>query len=106
MAEELHPVKVPAQVRMSRLCLAVIKAPTRGTGKQKDLSSIPPRLSTLFSNAVVCVGLSVALQQLTYCMQLTVGLLETGAQDDHLDFHTAPELCVVCGTVLGLSYHN
>ena len=22
----------------------------------------------------------------------TVGLLETGAQDDHLDFHTAPEL--------------
>ena len=23
----------------------------------------------------------------------TVGLLETGAQDVHLDFHTAPELC-------------
>ena len=23
----------------------------------------------------------------------TVGLLETGAQDGHLDFHTAPELC-------------
>ena len=24
----------------------------------------------------------------------TVGLLGTGAQDVHLDFHTAPELCV------------
>ena len=23
----------------------------------------------------------------------TVGLLGTGAQDGHLDFHTAPELC-------------
>ena len=25
----------------------------------------------------------------------TVGLLGTGAQDGHLDFHTAPELCLV-----------
>ena len=25
----------------------------------------------------------------------TVGLLGTGAQDGHLDFHTAPELCGV-----------
>ena len=25
----------------------------------------------------------------------TVGLLGTGAQDGHLDFHTAPELCVL-----------
>ena len=24
----------------------------------------------------------------------TVGLLRTGAQDGHLDFHTAPELCL------------
>ena len=24
----------------------------------------------------------------------TVGLLGTGAQDGHLDFHTAPELCM------------
>ena len=24
----------------------------------------------------------------------TVGLLGTGAQDAHLDFHTAPELCL------------
>ena len=27
----------------------------------------------------------------------TVGLLGTGAQDVHLDFHTAPELCVMNG---------
>ena len=28
----------------------------------------------------------------------TVGLLRTGAQDSHLDFHTAPEPCeTVCG---------
>ena len=25
----------------------------------------------------------------------TVGLLGTGAQDVHLDFHTAPELCIL-----------
>ena len=31
----------------------------------------------------------------------TVGLLGTGAQDDHLDFHTAPELC---GPMLLKSY--
>ena len=34
----------------------------------------------------------------------TVGLLGTGAQDGHLDFHTAPELCgddVVGLNVLG-----
>ena len=31
-----------------------------------------------------------------YCFTSTetVGLLGTGAQDDHLDFHTAPELSV------------
>ena len=28
----------------------------------------------------------------------TVGLLGTGAQDGHLDFHTAPELCVGTGS--------
>ena len=27
----------------------------------------------------------------------TVGLLGTGAQDGHLDFHTAPELCMWYG---------
>ena len=27
----------------------------------------------------------------------TVGLLGTGAQDVHLDFHTAPELCAQTG---------
>ena len=32
----------------------------------------------------------------------TVGLLGTGAQDVHLDFHTAPELC----DVVGVSYVN
>ena len=30
----------------------------------------------------------------------TVGLLGTGAQDSHLDFHTAPELCYVLYYVL------
>ena len=28
-----------------------------------------------------------------FTLSETVGLLETGAQDGHLDFHTAPELC-------------
>ena len=35
-------------------------------------------------------------QKLKFCFTSTetVGLLGTGAQDVHLDFHTAPELCV------------
>ena len=31
----------------------------------------------------------------------TVGLLETRAQDGHLDFHTATELCKSCASLLG-----
>ena len=27
------------------------------------------------------------------CLNVPVGLLGTGAQDGHLDFHTVPELC-------------
>ena len=47
-------------------------------------------------------GLARALSQLGYCRRAklplsltsaeTVGLLGTGAQDGHLDFHAAPEL--------------
>ena len=37
----------------------------------------------------------------------TVGLLETGAQDGHLDFHTAPELCLSYrSSALLLSVHR
>ena len=32
----------------------------------------------------------------------TVGLLGTGAQDGHLDFHTAPELDVALGDLHGV----
>ena len=35
----------------------------------------------------------------------TVGLLGTGAQDGHLDFHTAPELCVFNNSKLLMSGH-
>ena len=34
----------------------------------------------------------------------TVGLLGMGAQDVHLDFHTAPELCFVTLSQPGLLY--
>ena len=33
----------------------------------------------------------------------TVGLLGTGAQDGHLDFHTAPELCDVASNSVVLT---
>ena len=33
----------------------------------------------------------------------TIGLLGMGAQDDHLDFHTAPELCL-CHAKSGAIY--
>ena len=49
----------------------------------------------------VVVGPLIALLrshvQVQCCFTSTeaVGLLGTGAQDDHLDFHTAPELCAL-----------
>ena len=36
---------------------------------------------------------SVLIQTILVTSTQTVGLLGTGAQDGHLDFHTAPELC-------------
>ena len=33
----------------------------------------------------------------------TVGLLGTGAQDGHLDFHTAPELWSLCVSLFGIA---
>jgi len=36
----------------------------------------------------------------------TVGLLETGAQDGHLDFHTAPELWTSYAKVPGKYKHK
>ena len=38
--------------------------------------------------------LSVLLLKCCFTSTETVGLLGTGAQDGHLDFHTAPELSV------------
>ena len=38
------------------------------------------------------VVVEVLLRLYTYRYTETVGLLGTGAQDVHLDFHTAPEL--------------
>ena len=45
-------------------------------------------------SAVACRGLDVVVVvECCFTSPETVGLLETGAQDGHLDFHTAPELC-------------
>ena len=38
-------------------------------------------------------GLRVPLVECCFTPTETVDLLGTGAQDVHLDFHTAPELC-------------
>ena len=38
-------------------------------------------------------SLTARPNRLTFTSTETVGLLGTGAQDGHLDFHTAPELC-------------
>ena len=52
---------------------------------------------------VVCM--EVLLLKCCFTSTETVGLLGTGAQDVHLDFHTAPELCmeVGCGGIIYLS---
>ena len=46
-------------------------------------------------DAVISSHLTVAEDTLKCCFTSTetVGLLGTGAQDGHFDFHTAPELC-------------
>ena len=46
-------------------------------------NSWPPAFDTIATNLVECCFTSTE----------TVGLLGTGAQDVHFDFHTAPELC-------------
>ena len=43
------------------------------------------------------VSLLMLLLKCCFTSSETVGLLGTGAQDVHLDFHTAPELCNVVG---------
>ena len=40
--------------------------------------------------------------ELFFTSTVTVGLLGTGAQDGHLDFHTAPELCFTSTETVGL----
>ena len=47
-------------------------------------------------SAVACRGFDVVVVVVVECgftSTETVGLLGTGAQDGHPDFHTAPELC-------------
>ena len=43
-------------------------------------------------------SVSVVLAECCFTPTETVGLLGTAAQDDHLDFHTAPELCLMVYT--------
>ena len=61
--------------------------PRRKLGCTLATSSVsnrcPPAFDTIATNLVECCFTSTE----------TVGLLGTGAQDGHLDFHTAPELC-------------
>ena len=53
------------------------------------------RLMSSSYTHVVLVGLLIKLK-FCFTSTETVGLLGTGAQDVHLDFYTAPELCLVC----------
>ena len=52
--------------------------------------------------------LRLLLLLLKYCFNSTqtVGLLGTGAQDVHLDFHTAPELCLLRRVVEAFNRHG
>ena len=51
-------------------------------------------LSGTRTAALSCVILNW-LVECCFTYTKTVGLLETGAQDGHLDFHTAPELWIL-----------
>ena len=42
----------------------------------------------------VCLSLSLKLVKCSFTSTETVDLFGTGAKDVHLDFHTAPELCL------------
>ena len=58
------------------------------------------RWATIF----MCRKTRHILSQLKCCFTSTetVGLLGTGAQGGHLDFHTAPELCIGAGDSINL----
>ena len=65
--------------------------PVTGTGSSSGLSVC------LHCDVTACFNshLNVAVEMVECCFTSTetVGLLGTGAQDGHLNFHTAPELC-------------
>ena len=58
---------------------------------------------TLYCNCKASIGFALSLVRCLLYFQIqccltsteTIGLLGTGAQDGRLDFHTAPELCVL-----------
>ena len=51
-----------------------------------------PRTSTSTFTQLLSSALGLLLLKCCFTSTETVGLLRTGAQDGHLDFHTAPEL--------------
>ena len=69
-------------------------------------TSFSPRLFFSFFLKILCRGFAcftcfsfsvfsfLSLLKCCFTFTETVGLLGTGAQDVHLDFHTAPELCI------------
>ena len=65
-------------------------------------ASLSVQLGVCPSGQFLAWGRRIRLFEGCFTSTETVGLLGTGAQDGHLDFHTAPELCgydVVAGDI-------
>ena len=58
----------------------------------RDMQSVP---------VVLVMHVLLLLLKCCFTSTETVSLLGTGVQDGHLDFHTAPELCTSCASLLG-----
>ena len=63
--------------------------------------SLFPHLHTPFFPSLISL-----IVECCFTSTETVGLLGTGAQDDHLDFHTTPELCKPCEWIIFLNAHG
>ena len=53
---------------------------------------------------MLCFFIINRLAECCFTSTETVGLLGTGAQDVHLDLHTAPELCIINSVLLNLLF--
>ena len=96
---QMQPSTIPASLACGISCLSSMKFYVHRNEGVGNEDSAPPSCS---HNSWVLI--SSLLLKCCFTSTETVGLLGTGAQDGHLDFHTAPELWLISSTQRTIKY--